>query len=231
MRKSTIYLFVLGLAVVAMTALASAGLVVSAQNTNSSTTMAPKAANTNTATKRKPRRHKAKRKPAADATDTALPTETSQPPMAMTPKKTGRCDPTQQEQTDLSGTYTGKVKHGDEAAMDATLTITGNNFTMAAGSDTHSGRITAVTTCGYTAVTVMMGDLTPPPPGPNPPAALPAMSLRAKKVGDRLTLTSVPGEPQKISFTSGGGAMKMKPRKHRTKVKAKTGTPPPPKKM
>ncbi|HMG73428.1 MAG TPA: hypothetical protein VK582_08005, partial [Pyrinomonadaceae bacterium] len=176
-------------------------------------------------TKRKPRRHKAKAKPAADAADA------STTGMAMTPKKTGRCDPTQQEQTDLSGTYTGKVKHGDEAAMDATLTITGNNFTMAAGSDTHSGRITAVTTCGYTAVTVMMGDLTPPPPGPNPPAALPAMSLRAKKVGDRLTLTSVPGEPQKISFTSGGGAMKMKPRKHRTKVKAKTGTPPPPKKM
>jgi hypothetical protein len=45
-RKSTTYLFVLGLAVVAMTALASAGLVVSAQNTNSSTTMAPATANT-----------------------------------------------------------------------------------------------------------------------------------------------------------------------------------------
>ena len=220
MRKSTIYLFVLGLVVVAMTALASAGLVVSAQNTNSSTTMAP--TNKATATKRKPRRHKAKPKPATDAADA------STTGMAMTPKKTGRCDPTQQEQTDLSGTYTGKVKHGDEAAMDATLTITGNNFTMAAGSDTHSGRITAVTTCGYTGVTMMMGDLTPPPPGPNPPAALPAMSLRAKKVGDKLTLTSVPGEPQKVSFTSGGGAMKMKPRKHRTKAKAKTGTPPPP---
>ena len=41
MRKSTIYLFVLGVAVVVMTALASAGLVVSAQNSNSSMTMAP----------------------------------------------------------------------------------------------------------------------------------------------------------------------------------------------
>ena len=203
MRKSTIYLFVLGLAVVAMTALASAGLVVSAQNTNSSTTMAPMAP-TNTAAKKKPRRHKV-----AAAT-------------------TGRCDPTKQEQTDLSGTYTGKVKHGDEAAMDATLTITGNNFTMASGSDTHSGRITAVTTCGYTAVTVMMGDLTPPAPGPNPPAALPAMSLRAKKVGDSLTLTSVPGEPQNVSFTTGGGMMKAKPRKHRSKAKTTTGTPPTP---
>jgi hypothetical protein len=212
-----------------MTALASAGLVVSAQNTNSSTTMAPATANTNSGTKRKPRRHKATRKPAADAaTDTTAATDATMPAMAKTPKKTGRCDPTQQEQTDLSGTYTGKIKHGDEAAQDATLTITGNNFTIASGSDTHSGRVTATTTCGYTAATFMMGDLTPPPPSPNPPKALPAMSLRAKKVGDSLTLTSVPGEPQKVSFSTGGSAMKMKPRRHRAKAKAKTGTPPPP---
>ncbi len=216
MRKSTICLFVLGLAVVVMTALASAGLVVSAQNSNSSMTMAP----TNTAAKKKPRRHKAKAKPAADAG------EASTSGMAMPAKKYGRCDPTQQEQTDLSGTYTGKVKHGNEPAMDATLTITGNNFTMAAGSETHTGRITAVTTCGYTAVTVMMGDLTPPPPGPNPPAPLPAMSLRARKVGDHLTLTSVPGEPKSVVFTSGGGMMKAKPRKHRSKAKTTTGTTP-----
>jgi len=212
-RKSTIYLFVLG--VVVMTALASAGLVVSAQNSNSSTTMAP----TNTAAKRKPRRHKATPKAAEEAA------EASTAAMPMPAKKTGRCDPTQQEQTDLSGTYTGKVKHGNEPVQDATLTVTGNNFTMTSGSDTHSGRITAVTTCGYTAVTIMIGDLTPPPPGPNPPAAKPAMSLRAKKVGDRLTLTSVPGEPQSVVFTS-GGMMKTNPRKHRSKAKTTTATPP-----
>src|SRR5258708_37334191 len=62
-RKSTIYLFALG--VVVMTALASAGLVVSAQNSNSSTPMAP----TNTAAKRKPRRHNAKRKAAQEAAE------------------------------------------------------------------------------------------------------------------------------------------------------------------
>jgi hypothetical protein len=217
-RKSTIYLFVLGLAVVAMTALASAGLVVSAQNTNSSTTMAP---TNKAAAKKKPRRHKAK--PAADAADA------STTGMAMTPKKTGRCDPMQQEQTDLSGTYTGNVNYPDAGLTgDGTLTITGNNFTLAAGSTTQSGRITAVTTCGYTGVTMMFGDLTPPTPSPNPPPALPAVSLRAKKVGDRVTLTSVPGEKRTFSFSSGGGAMKMKPRKHRAKAKAKTGTPPPP---
>ena len=201
MRKSTIYLYVLGLAVVVMTAMASAGLVVSAQNSNS-TTMAPMAP-MNKGAKRKPRKHK--------TTTTTM--------------ATGRCDPMKQEQADLSGTYTGKVKHGAEPAMDATLTITGNNFTMTSGSDTHSGRITAVTTCGYTGVTMMMGDLTPPTPGPNPPPALPAMSLRAKKVGDKLTLTSVPGEPKQVSFTTGGGMMKSKPRKHK---KAKTGAAPPP---
>jgi hypothetical protein len=204
-RKTTIYLYVLGLAVVAMTALASAGLVVSAQNTNSSTTMAPMAP-TNTAAKKTTRKHKA----------------------AATSTTSGRCDPTKQEQTDLSGTYTGKIKHGDEAAMDATLTITGNNFTMTSGSDTKSGRVTAVTTCGYTAATFMMGDLTPPTPGPTPPAALPAMSLRAKKVGDSLTLTSVPGEPKHVSFTTGGGMAKHKARKHRSKAKPTTGTAPTP---
>jgi hypothetical protein len=124
-----------------------------------------------------------------------------------------RCDPTKQEQTDLSGTYTGKANHGNgEPPQDATLTITGNNFTMASGSETHSGRITAVTTCGYIGVTMMMGDLTPPTPSPNPPAALPAVSLRAKKVGDKLWLTSVPGEKMQVSFTPTGGA-KSKPKK------------------
>src|ERR1700682_2867104 len=109
-RKSSIYLFVLGLAVVVMTAIASAGLVVSAQNSNSSTTMAPEM------TKPKPKHRQA--------------------------KTTGRCDPTQQEQTDLSGPYPGKTKHGGEPVGEASPAITGNNFTVTAGSDTHSGRIT-----------------------------------------------------------------------------------------
>jgi len=238
-RKSTIYLFVLG--VVLVGAMTCAGLVVSAQNSNSSTTMAPsntnkpkrtgrrtskKPANANTAepssdatmanTNSTPRTRRGRRGAAKTTGDTAS--------MA-TPKKTGRCDPTQQEQTDLSGTYTGKAKHGSEPAQDATLTITGNNFTMTSGSETHNGRMTAVTTCGYTAVTMMMGDLTPPAPSPNPPAALPAMSLRAKKVGDKLWLMSVPGEKMSVSFPPTGGAMKPKPRKHRSTTKKTEAAP------
>jgi len=129
------------------------------------------------------------------------------------PRRSGRCDPNQQEQTDLSGTYTGKVKHGDQPQMDGTLTITGNSFTMNAGSETHSGRIVAVTTCGYTAVTVM------------PEGAPHAHSLRAKRVGNGLTLMSVPGEPEKIMFTTGGGT--RRPRRHGTHKPAPAVTPTP----
>jgi hypothetical protein len=192
-RKSTIYLFTLGLVVVVLMALGSAGLVVSAQNANSSTTME------STAKPKKPRKPRPQN-------------------MSM-----GRCDPTKQEQEDLSGTYTGKARHENAPAQDATLTITGNNFTMTSGSETHSGRITAVNTCHYIAVTMMMGDLTPPAPSPNPPAALPAMSLRAKRVGNNLTLTSVPGEPKSVWFsTAGSGAAPKK--KHRSKSTKKTDT-------
>jgi hypothetical protein len=196
-RKSTIYLYGLGLVVMIVAALASTGLVVSAQNANSSTT----------------------------ATNTAKP-KTKKPRKTAMAKTSGRCDPAKQEQTDLSGTYTGKADHGNgQPAQDATLTITGNNFTMTSGSETHSGRVTAVTTCGYIGVTMMMGDLTPPAPGPNPPPPLQAVSLRAKKVGDKLWLTSVPGEAMKVSFTPTGAA-KGKPRKKKTTTK-KTAPPPP----
>jgi len=202
-RKSKVFL--LGVAIIVMSCFVFAGLVVSAQNSNSSTSTA----NTNTAAKKKPRRTKSKPKAAEGATESTM----AAPAPAPAPRRTGRCDPMQQEQTDLSGTYTGKVKHGSEAAMDGTLTITGNKFTMTAGSDTHSGTITAVTTCNYTAVTVM------------PDGAPKAMSLRAKKVGDSLSLTSVEGEPQQVTFTTSGSAMKTKPRRHTTK---KTPPPPPP---
>jgi len=217
MRRSTTFLIVMVFAIALTGAMTIDGLIVSAQNSNSNATMQPNTnANANSNRRTGKRRGTRRRTAAAETAETGA-------TAAVTPKPTGRCDPSQQEQTDLSGTYTGKVKHGSEAWMDATLTVTGNNFTIASGSDTHSGRITAVTTCGYTAVTVMMGDMTPPAATAAPPAPNMAMSLRAKKVGNSLTLTSVPGEPQQVMFTTGGGA--MRPRKHRTK---KPVAPPPP---
>ena len=217
MRKSNINRIVLGLAVVVMAALVGAGLAASAQNMNMN--MSTTTANSNTSTKKKPRRHKPK---TTESETAAGPSAEATP----APRKTGRCDPMQQEQTDLSGTYTGKVDYSDAGLTgDATLTITGTNFTLAAGSATQSGRVTAVTTCGYTAATMMFGDLTPPTPSPNPPPALPAVSLRVRKMGDRVTLMSVPGEKRSFSFSS-AGSMKTMPRRH--KPKTKTTAPPPP---
>ena len=217
MRKSNINRIVLGLAVVVMAALVGAGLAASAQNMNMN--MSATTANSNTSTKKKPRRHKPK---TTESETAAGPSAEATP----APRKTGRCDPMQQEQTDLSGTYTGKVDYSDAGLTgDATLTITGTNFTLAAGSATQSGRVTAVTTCGYTAATMMFGDLTPPTPSPNPPPALPAVSLRVRRMGDRVTLMSVPGEKRTFSFSS-AGSMKTMPRRH--KPKPKTTAPPPP---
>jgi|ERR1041385_1756376 hypothetical protein len=116
------------------------------------------------------------------------------------PATQGRCDPAKQEQTDLSGTYTGNFKTSNESNFrKGTLIVTGNNFTLTSESETVSGRIVAVTTCGYTAVTLMQGDFTPADPA-HPAAFVPAMSFRAKKKGDKITLKAVPGENKNWVF-------------------------------
>jgi hypothetical protein len=107
------------------------------------------------------------------------------------------CDRTKSEQTDLSGTYTGRITYPDGNLMgNATLTITGNQFTLEGEGTTHTGRISAVTTCNYTGATLTFGESTPT-------QMAPAVSVRARKTGDRLSLTSVPGEKRSFSFTSG----------------------------
>ena len=211
MRKTT-YAFLLAVILAVFGALMSAGFVVSAQNANSSTTMTN--SNTNASRPRRPRRPRPKPTPSTDATSDTM----SETTAAATPPQTGRCDPNKHEPADLSGTYTGKMQHGDDV-RDATLTISGNTITVTSGSDTHTGRITAVTTCGYTAVTIMHGDGGTSAPGATSPPNK-VMSLRAKKVGNSLTLMSVPGEPEKVMFTSGGGA--RRPRRQSTR------RPPPP---
>ncbi|MDQ2975934.1 MAG: hypothetical protein M3R69_11065 [Acidobacteriota bacterium] len=121
-----------------------------------------------------------------------------------------RCDRTQGEQADLSGNYSGKINYPDASLTgDATLTITGNDFTLTSASETQTGRITAVTTCGYTAATMMFGNLTPPPPSPNPPAARPAISMRVLKVGDFVRLVTVPGEKRSFVFSSTESANRL----------------------
>jgi hypothetical protein len=202
-----------------------ADLSVSAQNSNSSTTMPDNMtmqdtnANTNMNTNRGRRRRRRGGRSAGNmnAAETPTAVDISTAPI---PIPTGRCDPMKQEQTDLSGTYTGTANYSEGGLSgEATLTITGNDFTITSGSTTQEGRITAVTTCNYTGVTMMFGKAqTSAASGPQP-APLPAVSLRARKVGGGLMLESVGGESRQFSFSSagavGGGNTGMRPRGRR----------------
>jgi hypothetical protein len=149
--------------------------------------------------------------------------------MSTTPVRTGRCDPDKQTQEDLSGTYTGTINYS-EAGMsgDATLTINGNDFTLTSGSTTQEGRVVAVNTCNYIGVTMMFGKWQPAAPGAAQPAAIPTISLRARKAGGSVTLMTVPGEKREFSFTSSGGGKRSSKgssgRRRPTKVAIKPPT-------
>ncbi len=109
-------------------------------------------------------------------------------------------------QTDLSGTYTGMLDCPDAGVSgETTLTITGNQFTL---SDGKTGRITAVTTRGYTSVAMQFGESTV---GETPII----VSMRARKAGDRLTLLAVPSSGRVCSFTPAGS---RRVRRTRTEV-------------
>jgi len=141
--------------------------------------------------------------PAAQGTTPAAPVE-------QTPATAVASQASPTEQTDLSGTYSG-VFNCDALGLtgDTTLTITGNQFTTADGK---SGRIVASTTRGYTAVALQLGDtatspstaaaITSTPATSSPVAAPTIVSLRGRKSGNRLTLSSVSGG-QPCSFRTG----------------------------
>ncbi|HXC70578.1 MAG TPA: hypothetical protein VN644_11410 [Pyrinomonadaceae bacterium] len=111
----------------------------------------------------------------------------------------------QTTQMDLSGTYAGTF-NCDALGLtgDTTMTITGNDFTLADG---RTGRIVTSKTGGYTAVALQLTPTTPT--GTTAPTAKGAadtmttptvVSMRARKSGKRLTLTSVGGTTMKCSF-------------------------------
>lgn len=113
----------------------------------------------------------------------------------------------------LSGTYTGLVSDEARAVTGekATLTITGDSYTLESESLTYSGRFVVNTTRGYQAVTMELG---PQAPGQSPP---PFVSLRASRVvANRLVLTSASGERRQFSFISeGSDATRARRRKRR----------------
>lgn len=98
---------------------------------------------------------------------------------------------------DLSGTYTGKITMtgGHEMSGDGTLTINGNTFTLEAGGMTHSGRIYAVNTRRYIGAALIFTDLTDPVT--NTPLAC---SVRVRRMGNRISMTPVPGSRNRLTF-------------------------------
>jgi len=101
------------------------------------------------------------------------------------------------EQVDLSGTYTGNLKLTGSHEMEGagTITISGNSVTIEAAGMTHTGRFYAVTTRGYTGVTMYFPDVPDTATG----GGLVVMA-RGRKRGDRLNLTPVPNARNTITF-------------------------------
>ena len=215
-RYTTGHLIRLFILIVAAT-LVGVDVSVSAQNANSNTTPPPDNtmmqentnANTNRNRGRRRRGRRSGRTTNASGTATDVTLAPGQEivtdrPVGI-PVQTGRCDPNAQEQTDLSGTYTGTANYAEGGLSgEATLTINGNDFTITSGSSTQEGRITAVTTCNYTAVTMMFGKPQTSAPSGTQPAPLPAVSLRARRLGRGLSLESVGGGTRQFSFRSTG---------------------------
>jgi len=194
-KSSILYLVVLACAVFTAVTVATVDVGALVQNTNSSATedsmmqstnMAPRPARRGRRGRRRARRA-ARRAATADA---GMAADANVAADAM-PSTAGDV------QTDLSGTYTGKLKMTGSHEMegDGTITITGNNVTIESGGMSHAGRIYAVTTRGYTGVTMSFADMQDTATN----TVLIVMS-RARKRGDRLTLTPVPGARNTLAF-------------------------------
>jgi hypothetical protein len=187
-KSSILYLAVIACAVFTAVTVAAADFGAFAQNTNSSTTEDPSMTqNTNDSAAPAPRRRRRGRRRAA------RPAAAADAGMAADDTSSTAGD----TQTDLSGTYTGKLKMTGSHEMegDGTITISGNNVTIESGGMTHTGRIFAVTTRGYTGVTMAFADIQDTATNTNL-----VVMARARKRGDRLQLTPVPGARNVIAF-------------------------------
>lgn len=101
-------------------------------------------------------------------------------------------------QEDLSGTYTGRLTMTgghDMSSNEATLTITGNTFSLSADGMTHAGRIYAVNTRRYIGAALIFDDITDPVT--NTPLAC---SVRVRRTSRGITMTPVPGARNRLTF-------------------------------
>ena len=190
------------LPVLLFAALSSAALVLAdagalGQNANSSTTEEPAAEanmNANASAPRRGRR-RGRRNPPEAGQDTA-----AAAPAAAAPDDDSRGD-LSGERVDLSGTYSGRVttSGGHDMSGDAELTISGNTFTLTGEGMTHNGRFYAVLTRGATSAALYFNDIQ------DPTTSTPlAFNVRARKGGDRLTLTPAPNTRNRLTFTPRG---------------------------
>jgi hypothetical protein len=207
--SSLLFAFVLTASVFCFDFTAEAGTP-NTQNANSSMTSAQNS-NTGRSSRGRGRRHRRGAKKSTTET-TATPPESTTMPTAAT------------EQTDLSGTYTGTFDCPDVGVNgETTLTITGNQFTL---TDGKTGRIVASTTRGYTAVAMQFGE-SKAPSGTEPGSMPTIISMRARKSGDRLTLTPVAGLTRVCTFTPPGASRGTgtRHRRIRTATPAKAAEP------
>lgn len=114
------------------------------------------------------------------------------------------------KQDDFTGqSYTGTVNY-PEGSLSGPATLefmADNQFSLTPeGGQAMTGRYTAVTTRGYTGVTMMLAA----PSGPTTAATI--VSVRLRKLGNGVQIMSVPGETRQFSFMSAGVGSGMTPR-------------------
>lgn len=201
--RSLRFLLVLLFAAFSSAALVLADASALGQNANSSTTeesVQNDNANANMSAPRRGRGRRRTRKAPADESTTQMEVMTSSSGQAGAPDDDSRGD-LSGETVDLSGTYTGRVttSGGHEMSGDAELTINGNTFTLTGEGMTHSGRFYAVLTRGATSAALYFSDIE------DPTTKTPVVfNVRARKSGDRLTLTPAPFTRNRLTFTPRG---------------------------
>ena len=201
------FLLVLLFAAFATAALVTADIGALAQNANGSTTGDASAENSNANMMSAPRRGRRgrrvsrKRAPAADAATAEAAAESAATGDASQTGDTSQPGDLSGEQTDLSGTYSGHVRMsgGHEMEGNATLTVTGNQFSLESGGMTHNGRVYAVIMRGYIGASFYFPDI------PNTATSTPLVAnVRVRKHGGLIWLTPVPNTQASLSFGSGG---------------------------